>query len=103
MDTSLPIIYNVYCYRDRIGGNFLNPQIITDGPDVVYTNLCRNIKTGKAAQNPAIKDYELYHLGKFNDVTGVIEILDGSPLFIGNFDQAWKEFEYVSSSQNRQN
>lgn len=93
------IISNVYSFRDRLSGAFLPLQLMTDKPEVVYENLQRSIKTGKAASNPAIKDYELYHLGTFNDVTGQLEILD-KPSFVGNFDQAWKEFEYVTSSKN---
>lgn len=71
------MMFNVYCIKDKKAGFFLNHIMIFDNDEVAkrgfyesYMNACDNSPHSPLAAYP--EDFELYRIGVFDTVTGII-------------------------------
>lgn len=68
------MLLNVYAYYDQKMKCFCTPMFSSDEKDVALENVARTVRGEQAKFN--YKDFSMYYLGKYDDVTGVIYGLD---------------------------
>lgn len=79
-------MFTMYCFRDRISGNYEFPFAGSDKPDAVKRGIRDALITGGSMLWQRFpNDHELYSVGCFDVHSGKIAVTD--PLFICNLSE----------------
>lgn len=70
------MILKVYVYRDTQLNAFQNPMFSTDEPDIASESLARAIIKMNNDQKLKFRDLVLYHIGSFDDHTGIFTAIN---------------------------